>query len=58
MNALVYVDIDQGINKGKKLHEIKNGKSYFGFSYTVLPPNSLFLGPGIFRELQIRELEI
>ena len=25
---------------------------------TVLPPNSRFLGPGIFRELEIRELEI
>ena len=25
---------------------------------TVLPPNSRFLGPGIFRELEIRELKI
>ena len=25
---------------------------------TVLPPNSLFLGPGIFRESEIRELKI
>ena len=26
--------------------------------YTVLPPNSRFLGPGFFREFEIRELKI
>ena len=32
MNALVYVDIDQGIQKEKiKWHEMKNEKNYVGF---------------------------
>jgi hypothetical protein len=30
----------------------------YKMAFTVLPPNSRFLGPGIFRELQIRELEV
>ena len=36
MNALVYVNklnIDQGIREKNKVHEMKNGKSNFGFSY-------------------------
>ena len=35
--ALVYVNIDQGIHQGKKIkkHEMKNGKSNFGFSYLL-----------------------
>ena len=31
MNALVYVDIDQGIYKEKVLQEMKNEKNYKGF---------------------------
>ena len=34
MNALVYVDIDQGIHKlckNIKLHKMKNEKNYVGF---------------------------
>ena len=27
-------------------------------THTVLPPNTRFLGPGIFRVLEIRELEV
>ena len=37
MNALVYVDIDQGIphllGKNIKLHEMKNEKKLCGYSY-------------------------
>ena len=34
MNALVYVDIDQGIHKGKvKLLKMKNEKNYLGFLF-------------------------
>ena len=32
--------------------------SNISMNNTVQPPNSRFLGPGIFRELEIRELEI
>ena len=31
---------------------------HYTYRPTVLPPNSRFLGPGIFRELEIRELII
>ena len=31
---------------------------YSSTQYTVLPPNSRFLGLGIFREFEIRELKI
>ena len=30
----------------------------FWICSTVLPPNTRFLGPGIFREFEIRELKI
>ena len=35
MNALAYVDIDQGIHKGKvKLLKMKKEKNYLGFLFT------------------------
>ena len=36
------------------LHRI----TFYKIHYTVLPHNSRFLGPGIFREFEIREFKI
>ena len=41
MNALVYVDIDQGIHKGKmKVALNKKRKKLFGFSFSINIANS------------------
>ena len=38
--------------------KIMEGDNFNNYVSTVLPPNSRFLGPGIFREFEIRELII
>ena len=38
--------------------KIMEGDNFNNYVSTVLPPNSRFLGPGIFREFEIHELII